>query len=97
MDLATFKSFLPVLTGIFGAGVAWGLMKASAKTQEERINKIAASFEASLNKLADLVTDFKVMRAEHSVNLSDIKELQGRMSVVELTLAALKATKRRTR
>lgn len=97
MDLATLKSFLPVLTGIFGAGVAWGLMKASAKTQEERINKIATSFEASLAKLADLVSDFKVMRAEHAVNLSDIKELQTRMSVVELTMARLTANKRRTR
>lgn len=97
MDFDTLKSALPLLSMLFGAGVTWGVAKASASTQAQTVQKAVENFNSELVKLRDLVTDFRLLRAEQTATGASVEKIDSRLTRLEHDVIKLTVSRTRSR
>lgn len=85
--LEAVKLLYPFLVLLFGAGVTWGVMKASNKEAKTTVEDL----KSEVKTLRDIGTEFRVLKTEHIATQGMVKDHGERLASAELEIATLKA------
>lgn len=85
-----------IVTGIFAAGLTWGIMKAGQKANAEKVEQnakdlkdVVTELRGIATELRGIATELQVMKASNSRNERDIASHDERISALEIAVAKL--------
>jgi len=96
MPEVSLSVVITIVVAIFSAGITWGVMRASQKSQaekqedsEEKIETTVTELKALVNELKTLASELQVMKALSVRSERDIERHEQRIQALEIAVAKL--------